>query len=59
MRDISIALVFIGLVTYPVLAALIPNFEMDDETRRSLAPAMGPGEESLPSGNGTASISGR
>lgn len=57
MRDIFIALVFIGLVLYPALAALIPNFEMDDETRRSLAPVMASGEESLPSGNGTASIS--
>ncbi|MGB6688422.1 MAG: hypothetical protein WBE76_11320 [Terracidiphilus sp.] len=57
MRDIFIALVFIGLVTYPALAAMIPNLEMDDETRRSLAPALASGDEALHSGNGTASIS--
>jgi hypothetical protein len=57
MRDIFIALVFIGLVTYPALAALIPNFEMDDETRRSLAPVMGSSEEALPSAGGAAPIS--
>jgi hypothetical protein len=53
MRDIVIALVFIGMVIYPALAALIPSFEMDDETRRSLAPVMASGEDTLHSGNGT------
>jgi hypothetical protein len=54
MRDIFISLVFIGLVLYPALAALIPSFEMDDETRRSLAPAMAGGDEALRSRKGTA-----
>jgi hypothetical protein len=54
MRDIFIALVFIGLVFYPALAALIPSFEMDDETRRSLAPALAAGDDALHSGKRTA-----
>ncbi len=60
MNDVLIALVFIGMVAYPAVAALLPNFEMDDETRRNLAPALAPGKDTaFHSGNGTASLPGR
>jgi hypothetical protein len=60
MNDVLIALVFIGMVAYPAVAALLPNFEMDDETRRNLAPALAPGKDrAFQSGDGTASVPGR
>jgi hypothetical protein len=61
MNDVLIALVFIGMVAYPAVAAFLPNFEMDDEARRNLAPALAPGgkDRSFHSGDGTASVPGR
>jgi len=60
MNDLLIALVFIGMVAYPAVAALLPNLEMDDEARRKLAPALAPGKDSaFRSGDGTASVPGR
>lgn len=57
MNDLLIALVFIGMVAYPAVAALLPNFEMDDQARRNLAPALTPGKDSaFRPGDGTASV---
>jgi hypothetical protein len=53
MSDVLIALVFIGMVIYPAIAAMMPNFEIDDETRSSLAPALASGKEALHSSKGT------
>jgi hypothetical protein len=54
MHDILIALVFVGMVTYPAITALMPSSEQDEERAVGL-PVLSPAKETCGATDGNAS----